>query len=110
MTIVAFSQSLACRTLRTVLVGVTLTVSALTATNGLACGYHIAQGLAWAALKWAFPNALHVGTTLWQAESSGILSPRPPQQVPPALAFRRAALSLRILAERLSTARTRVFL
>jgi hypothetical protein len=51
------------------------------------------------------PKALYVRTALWRAERGGILPSSQPQRIPPALAFRRAALSLRMLASRLSAAR-----
>jgi len=57
-------------------------------------------------LNWTYPNALYVRTALWQAESAGILPKRQAQPMPPALTFRREALSLRMLADRLSGARS----
>jgi hypothetical protein len=58
-------------------------------------------------LNWTFPNTLYIRAALWQAERNGILPTRQPQRMPPALAFRRAALSLRMLAHRPSAARAR---
>jgi hypothetical protein len=59
-------------------------------------------------LNWTFPNGHYVRTALWQAEIGGILPPREPQPVPLALVFRRAALSLRMPADRLSASRAGV--
>jgi hypothetical protein len=106
MTMMAFPTGLARKPLRAlVFFGITIAVAASSGTSSIACGYHSPQALALGMLNWTFPNALHVRTALWRAERDGILPPSQPQRMPPTLAFRRAALSLRMLADQLSTAR-----
>lgn len=41
-----------------------------------ACGYEDPASVALGSLNFAYPNALHVGTAVWQAQQSGLL-PRP---------------------------------
>jgi hypothetical protein len=98
---------LTCKALHAVAYAIVVSGSALSATGSLACGYHNPQAIARGSLNWTFPKALYVRTALWQAESAGILPQRQPPRMPAALAFRRAALSLRMLADRLSEARAR---
>jgi hypothetical protein len=97
-------EGLTCKTSRAMVYAIVVAGSALSATGSLACGYHNPQAIARGSLNWTFPKALYVGTALWQAERAGILTHRQPQRMPPALAFRRAALSLRMFADRLSEA------
>lgn len=46
---------------------------ALATPPTLACGYEDPQSVAMGALNFAYPDALHVGTAIWQAQMEGIL-------------------------------------
>lgn len=107
MTETAFSPRVARKALRALTVSIAIAVSALSGNSSLACGYHSPQTIAWGILSRTFTNALQVRSALWRAERDGVLPPSQPQRMPPALAFRRASLSLRMLADRLSEARAR---
>ncbi len=48
-----------------------------------ACGYEDPQSIAMGTLNFAYPDALHVGTAIWQAQVEGVL-PRPIRQAPTA--------------------------
>jgi hypothetical protein len=61
--------------------GATAFVMALALAGGVAspasaCGYENPQAVALGVLNWAYPNALHVGTAVWQAEDAGLLPAR----------------------------------
>ena len=43
-----------------------------------ACGYHDPTTASVGMLNWAYPDALHVRTAVWIAQSSGLLAPREP--------------------------------
>ncbi len=105
MSIKALPTGLARTVLRALVFCIAIAISASSGTSSLACGYHSPQAIAQGTLNWTFPKALYVRTALWRAERDGILPASQPQRMPPALAFRRAALSLRMLADRLSAAR-----
>ena len=105
MTETAFSPRVARKALRALTVSIAIAASALSGNSSLACGYHSPQTIAWGILSRTFTNALQVRSALWRAERDGVLPPSQPQRMPPALAFRRASLSLRMLADRLSEAR-----
>jgi hypothetical protein len=70
-----------------------------------ACGYHSSQALALGMLNWAFPDALHVRTAVWQAENSGVLPTRKAQQVRDLFAYHKTVTQLQGLGARLSRAR-----
>ena len=108
MTMKAFPTCLARKTLRPMVFVIVTTISASSVTSSLACGYHSPQARALGILNWTFPKALYVRTALWRAERDGILPPSQSRRMPPAPAFRRAVLSLRMLADQLSAARAPV--
>lgn len=60
------------------------------ASPASACGYENPQAVALGVLNWAYPNALYVGTAVWQAEDAGLLPARTQAPSGP-LAFYRAA-------------------
>ncbi|WP_419695418.1 hypothetical protein ACN2CC_02115 [Mesorhizobium muleiense] len=74
--------------------------------SAAACGYENPSDLALGMLNWVFPKALYVRTAVWQAEQTGILPPRPAQPAKDIFgnAFRRAAMSMTGLGERMSAA------
>ncbi|MBY3088410.1 hypothetical protein HFO63_28090 [Rhizobium laguerreae] len=74
--------------------------------SAAACGYENPSDLALGMLNWVFPKALYVRTAVWQAEQAGILPPRPEQPAKDIFgnAFRRAAMSMTGLGERMSAA------
>jgi hypothetical protein len=98
ITMMACSPGLVRRVWRVLVFGIAIAVAASSGTSSLACGYHSPQAMALGILNWTFPKALYERTALWRAERGGILPPSQSQRMPPALAFRRAALSLRMLA------------
>ena len=53
-------------------------VIASVATPLLACGYEDPQSVAIGALNFAYPDSLHLGTAIWQAQMDGVL-PREPK-------------------------------
>lgn len=105
MTMMASHPGLVRRVWRVLVSGIAIAVTASSGTSSFACGYHSPQAMALGILNWTFPNALHVRTALWRTERDGLLPPSQSKRMPPALAFRRASLSLRMLADSLSAAR-----
>ncbi|MBF7729095.1 hypothetical protein [Pseudomonas sp. N040] len=66
----------------------------------LACGYEDPASVALGSLNFTYPNALYVGTAVWQARQNGLL---PPQANPPATgpeAAMRAGQDARLQAMR----------
>ncbi len=55
--------------------------------SALACGYEDPHSVQMGALNFAYPNALHVGTAVWQAQMEGAL-PRPAPASPARAVFK----------------------
>ncbi len=60
------------------------------ASSASACGFENPEAVALGTLNWIYPDALHVGTAVWQAEDAGLLPARTQSAAGP-LAFYRAA-------------------
>ncbi|MEW9834881.1 hypothetical protein ABUE29_04685 [Mesorhizobium sp. ZMM04-4] len=71
----------------------------------VACGYENPETVALGSLNWAYPDALHVRTAVWQAEDVGILPPRVQPSPAGPLAFYRAAATMTRFGARLADAR-----
>lgn len=72
-----------------------------------ACGYENPQAVALGVLNWAYPNALYVGTAVWQAEDAGLLPARTQSagtQSAGPLAFYRAAALMKQFGAQLADA------
>jgi hypothetical protein len=77
------------------------------ASPASACGYENPQAVALGTLNWVYPNALHVGTAVWQAEDAGLLPARTQSagtQAAGPLAFYRAAALMKQFGARLPAA------
>lgn len=53
-------------------------------SGALACGFESPQTIALGTLNFAYPDALHVGTAVWQARQQGLLPPSDPGYSDPA--------------------------
>jgi hypothetical protein len=80
-----------------------LTLAGGFASSATACGYENPQAVALGVLNWVYPNALHVGTAVWQAEDAGLLPARTQAAGP--LAFYRAASVMKHFGARLAAAK-----
>ena len=76
----------------------------LTAPVAGACGYHNPADMALGLMNWAYPNALHVRTAVWQAEDAGILPTRARTPAKDLFAFNRMLKHLNALGNSLNAA------
>jgi hypothetical protein len=77
------------------------------ASPASACGFENPQAVALGTLNWAYPNALYVGTAVWQAEDAGLLPARTQSagtQSAGPLAFYRAAALMKQFGAQLADA------
>ncbi|WP_108681353.1 hypothetical protein [Methyloceanibacter sp. wino2] len=72
--------------------------------TALACGYHSPSDIARGVMNLVYPKSLYVRTAVWQAQSSGLLPPRPRRAAKDMFAYQRTTLGLEELGRSLGPA------